>query len=369
MKSQDKPNNDLPNYHSPDELASKILDLHLGQLDDAERAAIESRINSDAAAGALSDRIGRKLRPLDYWAAAPMPESLVARTLERVQSPGTASHEDDNRSVEAGGVSDGSNNLHTVTDGGRFRFPRAFKEIIAVAACVGILVCAAIPSIVQLREQSHVNQCASNLGSIFQGTRMYQATFGGALPFAGRPSDASWLPTPAMKPFASNSRNIYLLARLNFGPKPEEFVCPSNKDGSPMPASEMAALHDFSRRTQISYDTLNLSGPEPNLRPQATLAYAGDANPLFRSGRFDDSVDPSRTNSTIHGGEGQNVLMTDGRVEWLTSPIYGSHEDNIWLAGSIRRYQGVEHPRDRLDAHLVPGFPVTDPAVQRLRSP
>jgi hypothetical protein len=48
-------------------------------------------------------------------------------------------------------------------------------------------------------------------------------------------------------------------------------------------------------------------------------------------------------------------------VQWLTSPVYGTNEDNIWMAGSIRKYDGTERPQDESDAQLVPGFPVTDP--------
>ncbi|MGB0716992.1 MAG: type II secretion system protein [Phycisphaerae bacterium] len=350
------------------DLADRIVDLHLDRLEDEDRAAVESEISQSASAGEFSDRVGRALRPLDHWTAAPMPESLIGRTLERIQAAET-SHEtrNDTAGMASGPAPVGTGS--TDTESSVFRYPRALKEILAVAACIGILICAAIPSIVELRERTQLNQCASNLGTIFQGTRMYQATFAGALPYAGRPSDASWLPMNEEKPFVSNSQNVYLLARLNFGPKPEHFVCPSNDEGKTMPSTELAKHHDFRRREEISYDTLNLSGPSPNLRPQAALAYAGDANPLFRRGRFDTSLDPSRTNSRVHGGEGQNVLMTDGRVEWLTTPIYGLHEDNIWLAGSIRQYEGSEHPRDMQDAHLVPGFPSTDPSVRALRAP
>jgi hypothetical protein len=75
------------------------------------------------------------------------------------------------------------------------------------------------------------------------------------------------------------------------------------------------------------------------------------------NGRFDDQVDPDRTNSPAHGGRGQTVLTLDGSVRFADSPIYGDAKDNLWLVNDVRRYTGTELPRRQDDAFLVPGFP------------
>ncbi|GAG50778.1 unnamed protein product, partial [marine sediment metagenome] len=71
-----------------------------------------------------------------------------------------------------------------------------------------------------------------------------------------------------------------------------------------------------------------------------------------------------RTNSPVHKGKCQRVLILDGSVTRLTSPLYGPKRDNLWLAGTIRRYVGTEAPVSNEDAFLIPGFPDTDPIIR-----
>jgi hypothetical protein len=208
--------------------------------------------------------------------------------------------------------------------------------------------------------------CAGNLASIFRGLSAYQDAFGALLPFAGTYAGASWLPGGATdRPYASNSRHTYLLVKLNYGPSPADFICPANKTGVPMPGADFAAYNDFANIYNVSYDSLNLAGESPNLRPPASVAYIGDTNPLFVGIRFNESVDPDRTNSPAHRGRGQTVLTLDGSTRWMTTPIYGPKRDNLWLAGHIRRYTGVETRASDDDVQLVPGYPATDPIVCR----
>ncbi|MCH7808428.1 MAG: hypothetical protein IIB60_04325 [Planctomycetes bacterium] len=135
---------------------------------------------------------------------------------------------------------------------------------------------------------------------------------------------------------------------------------PSTASLSDMPADELAQYNDFARKRNVSYDSLNLCGPTPNLRPAPTMAYMSDPNPLFIGGRFQETVDPTHANSPAHGGRGQTVLLIDGSTRKLTSPIYGADRDNLWLVGNIRRYTGTETPTDAHDAFLIPGYPSTD---------
>ena len=133
-----------------------------------------------------------------------------------------------------------------------------------------------------------------------------------------------------------------------------------------MRADDLATHDDFTFACNNSYDSLNLSGPSPNLRPATAIAYVSDRNPLFRRGRFDASVDANRANSRAHRGQGQMVLTLDGTAQWMTSPIYGSTKDNLWLIRGVVRYTGVETLSQSDDAQLVPGFPRTDPALRKL---
>lgn len=328
-----------------------LLDLHLNRIDDQDRAQIEAALERDEQLCAKSDRLRQALRPLDYWSCNQAPTRLVDRIL----------------AVTRGGPDRAA--VHPVDAspqrGRTFRIP--LREILAVAACLGLLASVAIPGLSHVRDRARRTQCAGNLGSVFQGVKLYQTSFGGSLPFAGKRPGTSWLPvSDSNAPFASNSRHIYLIAKHNFGPKPADFVCPAGGEGKPMRSDELADRDDFADRGSNNYDSLNLSGPSPNLHPRTAIAYLSDANPLFRDGRFDDTVDPVHTNSPSHGGAGQTVLTLDGSAAWMDSPIYGSARDNVWLAGDIRRYTGIEAPASEDDAHLVPGYPTTDSLVRAL---
>lgn len=335
------------NERSREEL---LLDWHLGQLDDNNRSWIEAELLRDADLRAKSDRLGNLLRPLDYWTIAPSPSNLVDNVLRFIREstePTTGEPLSSASVVERSG----------------YRRPPflALREFIAVAACIVLLVSVGVPGLANLRERARWNTCASNLGAVFRGTTLYQQASGGSLPYAGSLRNASWLPGgDASLPYESNSRHVYLLAKLNYGPEPRHFVCPSYSRGQPMQLDKLAFLNDFARVVNCTYDSLNMGGTNPNLRPRRAIAYLSDANPLFVGGHFNASLDPNRTNSPIHRGKGQNVLLLNGTVVRMTSPIYGDHHDNLWLAGNIRRYCGTETPTDPDDAFLIPGYPVTD---------
>ena len=94
------------------------------------------------------------------------------------------------------------------------------------------------------------------------------------------------------------------------------------------------------------------------------IAYVSDVNPLFVGARFNASIDPDRTNSPAHRGKGQTVLTLDGSARWITRPVYGPKQDNLWLIGNIRSYKGTEVPAGD-DVQLVPGYPATDPVINR----
>ncbi len=336
-----------------DRLEELLLDLHLGCISDEDRLWLEAQLERDGEVAAKADRLGKALGPLDHWTVPPIPDDLVDRALDRIaqHAPGTP-------------------NLDLVTAdhsyaGRSFRLP--LREVLAVAACIGLLISVLVPGLAEVRDRSQRAACARNLASIFDGARMYQEQNAGALPFAGEIATASWLPTGASKrQYASNSRHPYLLVKLEYGPKPEHFVCPADADATPLTPAQLAGYNDFKTSRHNSYDSLNLSGSKPNVRPGKAIAYLGDRNPLFRNGRFDASVDPTVANSLAHGGRGQTVLTLDGSAGWMTSPVYGTARDNVWMAGDIRNYTGVEAPLSDDDAQLVPGYPTTDPNVQEL---
>lgn len=339
----------------PDNAAREetLLDFHLDRLEDDVRVWLEAELTRDAAFRAKSDRLGQILRPLDYWTVNSAPPNLADRILARVANSGATAPPPPVIPLERG-----------VSPARRSRF--GLGEVIAVAACIALLALVGVPGMAKFREESRRAVCRNNLASIFRGVSLYRRVFQDSLPFAGGEThNASWLPSSSSDAsFASNSRHLYLIAKLNYGPTPDHFVCPSSPRGRPMKADQLCDYDDFPRAGNISYASLNLAGRQPNLRPPSTLAFLSDPNPLFVDARFNSSVDPDHTNSPAHGGRGQSVLLLNGTVRVMTKPVYGARRDNLWLAGKIRRYTGRETPTDKEDAFLIPGYPVTDPVIR-----
>lgn len=323
-----------------------LLDLHLEQLTTEDQAWLEQELDRDAELRKSSDRLDRILQPLDSWQVEAAPASLADNVLRYVRQSADATIQSDTSSIR-----------------GRLfgRLPLRWREFVAAAACIALLIGTLWPGLTTLRSRSQQVMCAGNLSSIFRGTSVYQEVFAGALPYAGCVDGSRWLPSgPTDRPFVSNSRHMFLLVKLQQGPKPGDFICPADRDAipaEPMPNAELAERDDFASAANVSYDSLNLCGPKPNLRPRVPLVYVSDPNPLFIGARFNKAVNADTTNSPAHGGRGQNILTTVGNTEFLRTPFFGVRKDNVWLAGNIRYYNGTEAPVNDEDVQLVPGYP------------
>lgn len=323
-----------------------LLDLHLGRLEGDDRAKIEEQLKNDESTREKSECLGRLLRPLDFWHAGPPPANLVEKVLARVGSRAANNKVAPSKRI--------------------FLFPGRYRDVFGAAASIAILISIAIPVTSMVRGKSREVLCAANLESIYEGLSAYQQSHGDFLPFAGHSRGASWLPvSDGGTTFASNSRHPYLLLKHKFGPQAKNFLCPADANTNDAANVSAAADLDFPTAKSITYDSLYLGGETPNVRPPTTLAYMSDANPLFVGARFNDTLDPEKTNSPSHGGKGQSVLSLNGRVQFAKTPIYGAREDNLWVIGGVKKYRGVEAPSRTDDAFLVPGYPGATPPESR----
>lgn len=319
--------------------ADQLLEWHLNLLDDDAAKWVESELQRDARLQAHSQKLGRILRPLDHWTAHPGPPNLAENILQAIKHGRTA------EPLE-------------VPRNRTFAFPFfRMRDIGAIAACIALLLGVFVPGASALRSRSQRILCASNLHDIGQGLSQYQASFAGSLPFAGFAPDSTWLPGDDPTCYSSNSRHVFLLHKFGFVAKPNAFLCPSNKSAAPMKVAALDGCDDFGAGNNISYDSHNLAGTTPNLRPGAAIAYLADPNPLFIGARFNGDIDPQVANSPAHGGCGQTVLLLDGRAEYMKSPVYGDHKDNVWTIEGVRKYTGRETPTRPTDSFLVPGLP------------
>ncbi|GMU36901.1 MAG: hypothetical protein KJ057_04195 [Phycisphaerae bacterium] len=373
-----------------------LLDRRLGEIDPDDRAWIEDRLAADPQVKAMNAALGRTLEALDAHWTPPPPVNLSEKVLRYVQSDRAEASPHDRimpPPLEA-------------APGRVSRF--GLRDFIAVAACIGLIITALAPAMQRMRSEARRVQCVGNLETISRAVSAYGADFSGLLPHAGVPTGASWLYlSPSGAPHQSNSRHAYLLVRLGYLNHESPFRCPEGRTASGLGRSgsgsadvilpragtqpqdpsrgegpvkfdvinigELSAdrrrsddvlrltypglTDDFAFPDACSYDGLNMLGVTPRLVDAPDQVYLGDPNPLFLGGMFRPSINPNATNSPLHdGGRGQNVLLLDGSVGWLTSP-FRNRTDNVWLAGEIQDYRGTEAQSDPHDAFLVPATP------------
>ena len=320
-----------------------LLDWNLDRLSIEERAILEEELKHNADLREMNLRLCKMLAPLDHWTVSPTPMNLSEKVLQKIKLQKTNPY----RSVTPSVPAQSETRAHFLP----------MRNFIAAAACILLLVGVFIPGLSTIRSRSRQAICANHLGSIYRGTATYQEEYAGSLPYAGRILGASWLPqADANTPYASNSRHVYLLVKYAYV-QTKDFICPCDQNAGPMNAQDIDAFNDFISARNISYDTINLAGVKPNLRPSKPVAYMSDVNPLFVGARFNEKIDPETTNSPAHRGRGQTVLILDGSTNWLTTPYYGKNRDNLWLISNIRNYNGTESPIRDDDVQLVPGCP------------
>lgn len=215
--------------------------------------------------------------------------------------------------------------------GRRFRL----ADLVTVAALLLIGGAAVGPMVGAWREQARRVACQSGLQAAGIGFASYAGDFNDTLPMAS-PSIAGnpwWV---VGRPDQSNSANLFTLARTGYTRLPE-LACPGNADACR--DGEAAKSMDWGRLNEVSYSFQNLFGRERPTLGGIGAGTAGvlmvDASPVVRRAVKRLWINPL-ANSTNHGERGQNALMTDGRVQWLTSPVLNGGE-NIWLPHYIEQ--------------------------------
>ncbi len=231
----------------------------------------------------------------------------------------------------------------------RFVLPSfGWREPALAAASVVLLVSVVGPLMAGSEVSARSYACRQNLMTSAHGFTQYAADHRGALPVALEArDDRDWLRT------RDNSANLFVLPREGYVSL-ASLTCPEN----PRACSKDEALRDrnWSCIEEISFSYQNvLCANRPSWSDGPAVPVLGDRNPVvdgILAGR--DVI--GNTNSFSHRLLGQNVLFTDGHVEWLDSPRIGS--DNIWLPEGMDCSQkamlkGSETPARAHDAMLI----------------
>jgi hypothetical protein len=243
-------------------------------------------------------------------------ESLVHATLARIDrhEEQAASRMSFNAAVEA----------EETRGGKRFRMP----DLVSVAAVLLIATSIAWPLGSHMHKKSIDSGCASNMRRVAVAFDQYAGDFGGAVPTAQAGMFSSWNPT------RHNAVNLDPLLAGGYCDR-GDLSCPGHDgpEGTAFSNQWQVEGHDY--RWGVARVTLIIS----------------DRNPLIDGARSGLWMQPM-TISFNHGGRGQNVLATDGTVQWIVEPLYHQN-DYIWLPAGVGFLQGEIRQSDPDDVFLA----------------
>jgi hypothetical protein len=245
-----------------------------------------------------------------------------------------------------------------------------WAEIVVAAAMIIVGFSLMFPSIEHSQAESRRRACTANLAGAGWGFQGWANDHDQKLPSLEETKPKGiWIRVgqPAKNgEVQSNSAQYYLLIRRGYV-KPQSLVCPENEYA---PRNFSPDAVDFPNPQAPSYSYQNQYSPfVVRLKPgasDANMAVLADRNPLFRVNEQNElAFDPSvavTSNSRLHDGKGQNVLLNNLTVKWIESPQLPKvnretgeeHVDNIWTAEGVDHYTGTESPQSPIDSHLVP---------------
>jgi prepilin-type N-terminal cleavage/methylation domain-containing protein/prepilin-type processing-associated H-X9-DG protein len=276
-------------------------------------------------------------------------------------------------------------------------------ELLVVIGIIALLISILLPSLNRARETANRVKCASNLRQIGQAILLYANENKGAYPrtygpgsdTAGTALETWGTGKPGFSdPFLNGSgvenndvtASLFLLLRTQ-DITPEVFTCPSSNaekwdfGGGANTAlnwcnwnSTAGLLKNLSYSYQAPYgDVYALSsGFRLTSSMSAEFAIASDVNP-GTSGTNDNVLavtttssarDMKQGNSNNHDEDGQNVLYSDGHVEFQQNPFVGVQRDNIFsrratstgFASDSASFgsTGAKGPYDSNDTFLLP---------------
>ena len=316
-------------------IQQQIIEHVLGLQDSRERAEFQARSADDPQLACQVNALRRALAPLEAWKAPEPCASLVEDILHRVETTSPLEYVAASTAIPPeAAVSSPRRSIISL------------REVLALAACIGLLVSAFVPGVANMRSRQLQAMCGDNLAGFYQGVSQYAAEYDAFLPSMPDAAAANWLHQP--------NRHHYLPAiRMRFL-APKVIFCPSTPDKVPDDGAVLKDPAAFLNRMSFRfYSTQNMNGPVLRFTARIRMPLAADTNPVFEGGRFHpDATRP--VNSRAHGGWGQNVLFLDGSTSFLRTPVYGNQADNIWQAENVQRYFGTETQRCATDAFLIP---------------
>lgn len=323
-----------------------LFDYRLGLTTKRETAQAKALITYSKEAAEIHSKLKAGLAPLDTFRPEPCPDELAQRTVRRLVQLVNAE-----RSIE-----------RQEKTAIKRRFWPNLVEVASIAAIISFAIGVLIPMTSFARHQYNKQVCQRKLASIFNGINLYSFDFDGKLPAVTTDVSQPWYKVGYKgKENHSNTRNLFLLLKLGYDSRPSDFICCGRRQEgiTPLEISQVNDCNDFLSREQITYSFRIVCQPPVDMSLLAGQPLMADRNPVFeniRAGICQVNLDEklSTTASMNHNRRGQNVLFSDGRVEFLKTRHVGIPQDDIFTVQNIVEYRGNERPACKSDPFLAP---------------
>lgn len=334
----------------PESMESLLLDLHLRRLGPEEAVRVEEALASSPELTAKSRAVRELFALLDAVPSPEPPIDLAESVLARIdRETATIPFEEAASALPSGRSHDLSGTPVL-----------SLRELIAIAACITLIVGIFVPGYFKARNIAQRNMCRDNLVALHRGMTTYAEDNAGYTAYAGYVPGGSWRQTmtPGVRR-VSTTRPMFLLLQGQYVSNARRFVCPANAQSIPMLADSYRDFADFAEPANVSYSYqyMNLPRGRRLAEMNGGMVLMSDRNPLSdaRAAHVISPYDESSGNSLTHeDGAGQNAVRVDGSGGWYTQPTIGVDRDNIYRPGDLCRFDGTEVPVSPTDNYLLP---------------
>jgi len=351
-----------------------ILDFYFRCGEQTDIEAGRDLIASNPEAAALYAGLEESLCELDHVKYEPCPDNLVDLTLARLKlavlagQKTTPQVQDINHLIKQHqAVASDPDEVPNHRIGRRTLRP--VFETLAAAAAVLVVAGMLFPSFGSMRQRSRQMACKRNLG---QAGTAFASFFNdqnaSAVSDVKVKNGSPWWKIGYEGPEThSNTRYVWQLVRQGYVPA-DVFVCQGRNGAIPvrMTSDQMAHLQDFPSRCNLSYSFVLFGDGTFSPARTGRKVIAGDMNPVFEKIPCQQSIYQKLNDfekvllneqlrqmmSANHAGRGQNILYSDGSVEFLKTRVVNG--DDIFTVSGVDCYTGRELPADERDVFLAP---------------
>lgn len=343
-----------------DEQQQLLLDYALGMAGPEQIPHAEALLSSDPHAAELHGLFKSAISPLDTLAPEPCPDDLAERTIKLLKAQAQADPGTD-QAVER--LISASAPATTI----KVPFWRNWTEVFTAAAAIILFIGVLLPTLGAARQRHYRMRCQNSLAGIHEGLVNYVADHDGLLPAVAMKPGSPWWKVGDQGPEnVSNTRRGWVLVQNGYV-QASSFTCagrrvPRKPDFANL---NVAGRNDFPDRLYIHF-SIRIQCPSadaPCLDQKRVLM--ADMNPLSELLPSDHSgpltielcKELMSANSRNHGGHGQNLLISDGSVEYARRRQSRISDDDIYTLQAMScgsQVRGTELPACEKDTFLAP---------------